>query len=89
MASKSPQGAEQGIDVAVVADVVAGIALRGAVERGEPDGVDVQFGQLGQLGRDARQVADAVSVQVPERPRVHLVDDGGAPPPGGVVGGVD
>ena len=80
------QLAEQGVDVAVVADVVAGIALWRTVEGGEPDGVHVQFGELRQLGGDTGQIADAVSVQVAEGPGVHLVDDGGAPPSVGVVG---
>ncbi len=83
------QRAEQRVDVAVVADVVAGVALRRPVEGGEPDGVHVQFGELRELRGDAGQIADAVSVQVAEGPRVHLVDDGRAPPAVGVVGGVN
>src|SRR5207342_3907506 len=82
------QRAEQGIDVAVVTDVVAGVTLRRAVERGQPDGVDVQFGKPGQLGGNPGEIADAVAVQVPERARVHLVDDGRTPPSGNVVCGV-
>ena len=45
------QGAEDRVHVAVVADVVAGVALRRPVERGQPDGVHVQVGQVRQLLR--------------------------------------
>ena len=74
------QRAEDRIHGAVVGDVVAGILLRRPVEGREPDGVDRQFGQGGDLGGDAGQVADAVAAQVAEGPRVDLVDDRGTPP---------
>ena len=47
------QGAEDRVHVAVVADVIAGVALRRPVEGGQPDGVHVQVGQLRQFCRDA------------------------------------
>ena len=74
------QRAEEGVDVAVVGDVVAGVGLGRGVERGEPDGVHAEVAQVGQAGRDARQVADAVTVAVGPRARVDLVDHGVAPP---------
>ena len=72
--------AEQRVDVAVVGDVVARVVLRGAVERGQPDGVDAERLEVVQPRRHAGDVTDAVAVRVGERPRVDLVDHGVAPP---------
>ena len=80
------EAAEAGVDVAVVGDVVAGVVHRRDVEGADPQRVDPEVAQVGQAARDARQVADAVTVGVGPRARVHLVDDGVAPPRG--VGGV-
>ena len=74
------QGAEHRVDVLVVGDVVAVVVLRRAVDRGEPDDVDAQRGEVVEPADDAAQVADAVAVGVGERARVDLVDDGAAPP---------
>ena len=74
--------AESRVDVAVVGDVVAGVALRRRVEGGEPDRVDPQFLQVAEPARDAGEVAHAVAVRIGERPGVDLVDRGGAPPLG-------
>lgn len=84
--------AEDGVDVAVVGDVVAGVGLRRGVEGREPDGVDAERAQVGQARGDAGKVADAVAVAVGPRARVDLVDHGLAPPGGvravrGVHGG--
>ena len=81
------EGAEEGVDVAVVGDVVAGVLLRRAEEGGEPDGVDAEVRERLEPLRDAGEVADAVARGVGERPRVDLVDDGGAPPLGAGSGG--
>ena len=72
--------AEERVDVAVVGDVVAGVGLRRHVERGEPDRVDAEFGEVVEVLGDTRQVADAVAVGVGERARVDLVDHGVPPP---------
>jgi len=74
------QRAEDGVDVAVVGDVVAGVLLRRAEERRQPDGVDAQRGERAEARRDAGEVTDAVARGVGERAGVDLVDDGGAPP---------
>ena len=74
------EGAEPRVDVAVVADVVAGVALRRGVERREPERVDPEPGQVLEPGRDAGEVADAVAVGVGPRARIDLVDDGITPP---------
>ena len=76
------EGAEDGVDVAVVGDVVAGVLLRRSEEGGEPHGVDAEVGERLEPLRDAGEVADAVARGVGEGPRVDLVDDGGAPPLG-------
>ena len=72
--------AEQRVDVAVVGHVVAGVGLRGPVERREPHGVDAELGQVVQARGHAGQVADAVAGRVGERARVDLVDHGIPPP---------
>jgi hypothetical protein len=76
---------EQGVDVAVVGHVVAGVGHRGDVEGAEPDRVHPQVGQVGQPGGDPGQVADPVAVGVGEAARVDLVDHR-VPPPGRRVG---
>ena len=73
------QRAEQRVDVLVVADVVAVVVHRRAVDRGHPHDVDAQPVQVVQVAEHAAQVADAVPVGVGEAPRVHLVDDPAAP----------
>ncbi len=74
------EGAERGVDHPVVGDVVAAVLHRGQVPGVEPQGVDAEFGEVGEAGPDAREVAGAVAVAVGEAADVHLVDDGGAPP---------
>jgi hypothetical protein len=78
--------AEQGVDALVVADVVAVVGLRRGVDRGEPQDVDAEVGQVIQSLQDPPEVADAVAVGVLERARIDLIDDGSRPP-GRVVGG--
>ena len=60
------QVAEERVDVAVVADVVAEVGHGRAEERGDPQGVDAQPGQVVEVGPDAGQVADPVAVGVGE-----------------------
>ncbi len=74
------EGAEDGVDHAVVGDVVAGVGLRRGVERGEPDGVHAEVPEVRQARRHARQVTHAVAVGVGEAARIDLVDDGVVPP---------
>ncbi len=64
----------------VVADVVAAVVQRRGVERGQPDGVHAQAGQVLKAARKARQVADPVAVGVGEAARVDLVHHRGRPP---------
>ncbi len=58
------EGAEEGIDVAVIGDVVAEVGHRRRVERRDPDGVDTEGGKVVDAGEDAGEVADAVGVGV-------------------------
>ncbi len=74
------EGAEGRVDGTVVGDVIAAVDHRGGVPRCEPHGVDTEFGEVGQSRSDAREITCAVAVAVGEAARVHLVDDGIAPP---------
>ncbi|MDF2805272.1 MAG: hypothetical protein K0S43_218 [Cellulosimicrobium sp.] len=76
------QGAELRVDRAVVRDVVAAVRERGHVPGGEPDRVDPEVAQVGEVLAHAREVARAVAVAVREAAHVHLVDHGAAPPVG-------
>src|SRR3990167_8843646 len=71
---------EHGIDVVVVADVVAEVFHRALEEGREPDGVGTECRDVVEALRDARQVADAVAVAVLEGAWVDLVDHAAAPP---------
>ena len=74
------QGAEGGVDVLVVADVVAGVVLGRGVDRREPDDVHAEPGEVVDPADDPAQVADAVAVGVGEAAGVDLVDHRGTPP---------
>ena len=74
------QGAEEGVDVLVVGDVVAVVVLRGAVDGAEPHDVDAQLVEVTQAAGQAGDVADPVTVGVGEGAGIDLVDDGAAPP---------
>ena len=74
------EGAEEGIDVAVVGDVVAEVGHGGWVDGGDPDGVDPEFCEVGEAGGDAFEVSCAVVVAVLEGARIDLVDDSRLPP---------
>ena len=81
--------AQARVDIAVVGDVVAAVGEFGGIEGAQPYGVHTQRGEVGQALRDALQVTEPVAVGVGEAARVHLVDDGLAPPvrvTGGEVG---
>jgi len=74
------QVAEERVDVLVVADVVAVVVLRRLVDRGEPEHVDAELGQVVQMVDDAAQIAHAVAVGIREAARVDLVNDRTFPP---------
>ena len=74
------QAAEGGVDVLVVADVVAGVVLRRRVDRGEPDDVHPEPGEVVDPVDDPAQVADPVAVGVGEAAGIDLIDHRGTPP---------
>src|SRR5690606_26187712 len=80
------EGAEAGVHIRVVGDVVAAVLLRGGVEGREPDRVDAQVAQVGETLGDAGEIAHAVAVRIGEGAGVDLVHHGVAPPLGGAVG---
>ena len=69
-------GAEVGIDVAVVGDVVAVVAAGRGKERQQPKRGDAEILQIVELLGQPDEIADAVAVAVGERLDVQLVDDG-------------
>ena len=74
------EGPEQGIDVAIVGDVIAEIRHRRGKEGRQPDRVDAERGDMVEVAGDARQVADPVAIAVGEAARVDLIDHGASPP---------
>ena len=74
------EGAEHRVYAAEVADVVAAVGHRRGEPRRDPEPVDAEVGEVGELGPQAREVALAVAVPVGEAARIHLVHHGGAPP---------
>ena len=74
--------AEHRVDVAVVRDVVAEVGHGGGEERRQPDRLDRHRLEVVEVGRDPREVADAVPVGVREAARVDLVDGAALPPRG-------
>ena len=80
-------GAEVTHDGEVIGNVVAVIHVRRVEHRGEPDDVDTQLSQVGQLLGDTLQVTNTVAVRVVEGTGVHLVHHGFLPPLAALVGG--
>ena len=79
------QGPENGINVAIVSNVIAEV-LHGRGEEGaDPDGVDAEGGNVFQVPGDAGQVPDAVAVRVGKAARIDLIDHR-PPPPFGDAG---
>ena len=72
--------AEPRIDAVVVGDVVAVVAVRGGLERHQPQAADPDPRQVVDALRQAADVADAVAVPVEERLDVEAVDHRVLPP---------
>jgi hypothetical protein len=77
--------AEGGVDVAIVADVVAVVAHRRREERQDPQARYAEVFDVVELRRQPREIADTVVVCVEKRFDVHLVDDRVLEPKGVVV----
>ena len=67
--------AEARVDVVVVGDVVAVVALRRGLERHQPDAGDAQALQVVEPAQQPLEIADAVAVGVHEVPDRQAVDD--------------
>jgi len=74
------QGAEQRIDAAIVGNVVTEILHRRGEERRQPDGIDVEAGDVVDLLDNAQQIADAIAVAVEKAAWINLINDATAPP---------
>ena len=74
------QAAVLRVDVAVVGDVVAAVAVGRRVAGVEPQAVDTEAGDVVEPRRDAVEVTDPVAVGVGEGFHVELVDDAVTPP---------
>ena len=74
--------AEHGIDVAVVADVVAEVEHRRRKNGREPDGVDAEPRQVVEVGADPGEVTDPVRGRARERAGIDLIHHRGLPPRG-------
>ena len=79
--------AEDRVDVAIVGDIIAEVGHRRPEEGRQPNRLDTQARDMVEVRGDAGQVADAVAVRIGEAARIDLID-GGAVPPGTVLGAV-
>src|SRR5438128_697851 len=75
-----PQITEIRLDVAVVGHVVAEVGVGRNRDRAQPDGIDAEPLKVIEPADDTREIADAVTVRVLERPHIDLVDDAITPP---------
>src|SRR5579859_6713948 len=73
-------GAEDGVDVAVVADVVAAIRHGRPIDRSDPNGVRAEPNEVVQPAANAFKVTDPVAIGILERAWIELVDDAALPP---------
>ncbi|GIU86034.1 MAG: hypothetical protein KatS3mg009_0549 [Acidimicrobiia bacterium] len=74
------EGAERGVDVGVVADVVPPVVVRRHRDRVEPDALDAEPLEVVEAVDDSPQVAHAVAVRVHVGTGIDLVQDPVAPP---------
>ena len=82
---ESGQVAELRIDITVVADIVAPVFERRAIDGGEPNRIDTQRSigaiiQIVQVRGDAVEVPDAVAIRVGKTAHVDLIENRAAPP---------
>jgi hypothetical protein len=72
------------INRAIIGDVVTAVRHRRAIERGDPDRIDPERGDVIEARQQAREIADAVSVAIAKALEINLVDNR-APPPFGLA----
>src|SRR5580704_10490359 len=72
--------AEGRLNVPVIGDVIAGVGHGRRIPRVEPDRVNAETGQIGQVRAHSGQIADPVPVRIGEAAHVQLINSGSAPP---------
>ena len=73
--AKVGQRAVIGMNIAIIADVVAVVEPRRRIERQQPDRVGAEIGDVVEFRDQAREIANAVVIAVAERLDVQLIDD--------------
>ena len=73
-------GAEAGVDVVIVGNIIALIRHRRTVHRRKPENFHTQRLQLVQLADDAGDIADPVAVGIAKALRIDLIGDFALPP---------
>ncbi len=68
------ESAEFGIDILIIGNIVAVVAVGGGINRREPDAVNAEALDIIKLAVNARQIADTVAVAVAERAAPDLID---------------
>ena len=74
------EGAVSRIDLQVIGDVIAVVAVGRGMEGQQPDAGHAQPGEVVQLVRQPREIADPVAVAVAKAFHVHAIDDRVLPP---------
>ena len=69
-------GADVGMHVSVIGDVVSVVLARRSADGEQPERVDAEVLEIVEPGGEPAEVADAVAVRIHERPHAQLVDDG-------------
>ena len=69
-------GADRGMDLPEIGDVVTVVLQGRGIDRHEPEAIDTQLLQVVELGGQPGQIAVAVAVGVVKTPGVNLVKDG-------------
>ena len=80
---------EHRIDASVIGNVIAPIRHRRHVPGRDPERLDAEVAQVGEMLSDSGDVADPVAITVGKAANVDLVDHGVAPPGGSVGTGID
>ena len=74
------QISKDGIDVAVIGNVIAEIRHRRRVEGRDPHRLDSQLNQVIEPLQDASKITDAVAICILKGPRINLVKNAVLPP---------
>src|SRR5690349_13041634 len=77
---KIRHGPEDRMDGPVIGNVIAEVRHRRRIDRRYPYGIDSEPMEIVQLGDDAGQVADPVTVTVGKGTGIDLINDGSLPP---------